>query len=107
MPPWAISSNLKLRIPVLRHDHIQGLSIRQICEVLGTQNPLYTKLYSSDKLADDINYIKSHGYLRSSVFLDELQSQLLLRRHVKILLSTSFELYNVSALQVKKYLGMP
>ncbi|KAG2072182.1 hypothetical protein BDR04DRAFT_1097161, partial [Suillus decipiens] len=36
----------------------------------------------------------SHCYLRSSVFLDELQSQLLLRRHVKILLSTSFELYD-------------
>ncbi|KAG2074396.1 hypothetical protein BDR04DRAFT_1093071 [Suillus decipiens] len=65
------------------------------------ENPLYTKLYSSEKLAD------SHYYLRSSVFLDELQSQLLLRRHVKISLSTSFELYDVSALQVKKYLGMP
>ncbi|KAG2077477.1 hypothetical protein BDR04DRAFT_1227278 [Suillus decipiens] len=90
MPSWAIASNLKLRIPVLRH--VQGLSIRQICEVLGTRK----------SLAEDINYIKSHCYLRSSVFLDELQSQLLLRRHVKISLSTSFELYNVSALQVKK-----
>ncbi|KAG2063573.1 hypothetical protein BDR04DRAFT_1111380, partial [Suillus decipiens] len=93
MPPWAISSDLKFRIPVLRH--VQGLSIRQICEVLGTQKFL------------DINYIKSHCYLRSSVFLNELQSQLLLRRHVKILLSTSFELYDVSALQVKKCLDMP
>ncbi|KAG2070332.1 hypothetical protein BDR04DRAFT_1100266 [Suillus decipiens] len=45
MPSWAISSNLKLRIPVLRH--VQGLSIRQICEVLGTRN--------SDKLADITN----------------------------------------------------
>ncbi|KAG2076136.1 hypothetical protein BDR04DRAFT_1068304 [Suillus decipiens] len=115
MPPWAISSDLKLRIPVLRH--VQGLSIRQICEVLGTRKSL---LYSSDKLADvtnsnlhkldycrdttlgsigcrrslnyeDINYIKSHCYLHSSVFLDELQSQLLLCRHVKISLSTLFQ----------------
>ncbi|KAG2073906.1 hypothetical protein BDR04DRAFT_1094093, partial [Suillus decipiens] len=34
----AISSDLKLRIPVLRH--VQGLSIRQICEVLGTRKSL-------------------------------------------------------------------
>ncbi|KAG2065156.1 hypothetical protein BDR04DRAFT_1108942, partial [Suillus decipiens] len=88
----AISSDLKLRIPVLRH--VQGFSIRQICH-------WHSLNY------EDINYIKSHCYLCSSVFLDELQSQLLLRRHVKISLSTSFELYNVSALQVKKYLGMP
>ncbi|KAG2065213.1 hypothetical protein BDR04DRAFT_1108842, partial [Suillus decipiens] len=88
----AISSDLKLRIPVLRH--VQGLSIRQICRWRSLNY-------------EDINYIKSHCYLRSSVFVDELQSQLLLRRHVKISLSTSFELYDVSALQVKKYLGMP
>ncbi|KAG2072957.1 hypothetical protein BDR04DRAFT_1095773 [Suillus decipiens] len=92
MPPWAISSNLKPRIPVLHH--VQGLSIRQIC---CWRNLNY----------EDINYIKSHCYLHSSVFLDELQSQLLLCRHVKISLSTSFELYNVLALQVKKYLSMP
>ncbi|KAG2065198.1 hypothetical protein BDR04DRAFT_1108821, partial [Suillus decipiens] len=93
----AISSDLKLCIPVLHH--VQGLSIRQICEVLSTQKSL--------SQLRGINYIKSHCYLCSSVFLDELQSQLLLHRHVKISLSTSFELYNVSALQVKKYLGMP
>ncbi|KAG2067714.1 hypothetical protein BDR04DRAFT_1104637, partial [Suillus decipiens] len=97
----AISSDLKLRIPVLRH--VQGLSIRQICEVLGTRKSLAIGSLNYE----DINYIKSHCYLRSSVFLDELQSQLLLRRHVKISLSTSFELYDVSALHVKKYLGMP
>ncbi|KAG2066124.1 hypothetical protein BDR04DRAFT_1107236 [Suillus decipiens] len=93
MPSWTISSDLKLRIPVLRH--VQGLSIRQICEVLSTRKSL------------NINYIKSHCYLRSSVFLNELQSPLLLRRHVKISLFTSFEFYDVSALQVKKYLCMP
>ncbi|KAG2073322.1 hypothetical protein BDR04DRAFT_1095215 [Suillus decipiens] len=76
------------------------------------KNPLYTKLYSSDKLADELptqihTRPLSHCYLCSSVFLDELQSQLLLRRHVKISLSTSFKLYNVLALQVKKDLGMP
>ncbi|KAG2069045.1 hypothetical protein BDR04DRAFT_1102247, partial [Suillus decipiens] len=55
-----------LRIPVLRH--VQGLSIRQIC--------CWRSLNY-----EDINYIKSHCYLRSSVFLNELQSPLLLRRH--------------------------
>ncbi|KAG2078483.1 hypothetical protein BDR04DRAFT_1086831, partial [Suillus decipiens] len=96
MPPWAISSDLKLRIPVLRH--VQGLSIKQICEVLGIRKSLvYQTLQLYDKLADvtnsrklgrrhslnyeNINYIKSHCYLHSS---------LLLRRHVKILLSTLF-----------------
>ncbi|KAG2075454.1 hypothetical protein BDR04DRAFT_1091695, partial [Suillus decipiens] len=106
MPPWAISSDLKLRIPVLRH--VQGLSIKQICEVLGIRKPLvYQTLQLYDKLTDtnsnsrklgrrrslnyeDINYIKSHCYLHSSVFLDELQGQLLLPRHVKISLSTLF-----------------
>ncbi|KAG2069827.1 hypothetical protein BDR04DRAFT_1100909, partial [Suillus decipiens] len=100
MPPWAISSDLKLHIPVLHH--VQGLSIKQICEVLGIRKSLvYQTLQLYDKLADtnsnshklgcqhslnyeDINYIKSHCYLHSSVFLDELQSQLLLRRHMKI-----------------------
>ncbi|KAG2071805.1 hypothetical protein BDR04DRAFT_1097803, partial [Suillus decipiens] len=98
MPPWAISSDLKLRIPVLRH--VQGLSIKQICEVLGIRKSLvYQTLQLYDKLPDvtdsnscklgrrrslnyeNINYIESHCYLHSSVFLDELQSQLLLRRH--------------------------
>ncbi|KAG2073216.1 hypothetical protein BDR04DRAFT_1095074 [Suillus decipiens] len=62
------------------------------------ENPFYTKLYSSDKLTDVTNSNShkldyrpsSHCYLHSSVFLDELQSQLLLRRHVKISLSTLF-----------------
>ncbi|KAG2067955.1 hypothetical protein BDR04DRAFT_1104118 [Suillus decipiens] len=85
MPPWAISSDLKLRIPVLRH--VQGLSIKQICEVLGIRKSLVYQTTSlsadtnsnSRKLGrrrslnyEDIDYIKSHCYLHSSVFLDEL-----------------------------------
>ncbi|OAX37194.1 hypothetical protein K503DRAFT_646952, partial [Rhizopogon vinicolor AM-OR11-026] len=39
---------------------------------------------------EDINYIKSHCNLQGSVFLDELQSDLLSRRDVKVSLSTLF-----------------
>ncbi|KAG2063532.1 hypothetical protein BDR04DRAFT_1111460 [Suillus decipiens] len=54
MPPWAISSDLKLRIPVLRH--IQGLFITQICEVPGIRKSLvYRTLQLYDKLADVTN----------------------------------------------------
>ncbi|KAG2072773.1 hypothetical protein BDR04DRAFT_1095866 [Suillus decipiens] len=60
------------------------------------ENPLYTKLYSSDKLTD------SHCYLHSSVFLDKLQSQLLLRRHVKISLSTLFRILRRFGITHKK-----
>ncbi|KAG2066532.1 hypothetical protein BDR04DRAFT_1106487, partial [Suillus decipiens] len=83
MPPWAILSDLKLRIPVLRH--VQGLSIKQICELydkLADANSNSCKLGCWCSLNyKDINYIKSHCFLHSSVFLDELQSQLLLCRH--------------------------
>ncbi|KAG2068781.1 hypothetical protein BDR04DRAFT_1102692, partial [Suillus decipiens] len=96
-----ISSDLKLRIPVLRH--VQGLSIKQIFEVLGIRKSLvYQTLQLYDKLADDINYIKSHCYLHNSVFLDELQSQLLLRRRVKISLSTLIRTLRHLGLTLKK-----
>ncbi|KAG2076625.1 hypothetical protein BDR04DRAFT_1089778 [Suillus decipiens] len=47
MPPWAISSDLKLRIP----DFLSDKSVR----FSAPKNPLYTKLYSSDKLADELS----------------------------------------------------
>ncbi|KAG2074372.1 hypothetical protein BDR04DRAFT_1093026, partial [Suillus decipiens] len=53
IPPWAISSDLKLRIPVLCH--VQGLSIRQICEVLGIRKSLvYQILQLYDKLTNKL-----------------------------------------------------
>ena len=39
---------------------------------------------------EDINFIKSHCHLHSSAFLDELQSDLLSRRGVKVSMSTIF-----------------
>ncbi|KAG2079262.1 hypothetical protein BDR04DRAFT_1041170 [Suillus decipiens] len=54
MPPWTISSDLKLRIPALRH--VQGLSIKKICEVLDIRKSLvYQTLQLYDKLADVTN----------------------------------------------------
>ncbi|KAG2077340.1 hypothetical protein BDR04DRAFT_1088309, partial [Suillus decipiens] len=63
IPPWAISSDLKLRIPVLRH--VQGLSIKQICELYDkladVTNSNLRKLGLRRSLNyEDINYIKSH-----------------------------------------------
>ncbi|KAG2071404.1 hypothetical protein BDR04DRAFT_1098505 [Suillus decipiens] len=64
MPPWAISSDLKLRIPVLRH--VQGLSIKQICEVLGIRKSLvYQTLQLYDKLADTNSNSRKLGRRRS------------------------------------------
>lgn len=107
MPPWTVSYDLKLRIPVLRH--VQGYSVKKICEALGIRKSLvYRTLQLYDSLADvtntnsrragrcrrldfeDINYIKSRCHLHSSIFLDELQSDLLSCRNVKISLSTLF-----------------
>ncbi|KAG2068071.1 hypothetical protein BDR04DRAFT_792972 [Suillus decipiens] len=51
MPPWTVSYDPKLRIPILRH--VQGLSTRKICEVLGIRKSLvYQTLQVYDKLAD-------------------------------------------------------
>ncbi|OAX43701.1 hypothetical protein K503DRAFT_89741, partial [Rhizopogon vinicolor AM-OR11-026] len=102
--PRTVSYDLELRIPVLHHD---GYSIKKICEVLGTQKSLVYKTFQLHAtLADvanpnprtagrrrslnyeDINYIKSHCHLQGFVFLDELQSDLLSRRDVKVSLST-------------------
>ena len=107
MPPRTVSYDLKLRIPVLRHVH--GYSINKICEVLGIRKSLvYKTLHLYATLSDvacpnsrtagrrrslnyeDINYIRSHCHLHSSTFLDELQSDLLSRRGVKVSMSTLF-----------------
>ena len=108
MPPRTVSYDLELRIPMLRH--VYGYSINKICEVLGIRKSLVYKtlhrLYAtlSDVTCpnsrtagrcrslnyEDINYIKSHCHLHSSVFLDELQSDLLSRRGVKVSMSTFF-----------------
>ena len=107
MPPRVVSYDLKLRIPVLRRVH--GYSINKICEVLGIRKSLvYKTLHLYATLSDvaspnlrtagrrcslnyeDINYIKSHSHLHSSAFLDELQSDLLSRRGVKVSMSTLF-----------------
>ncbi|KAG2066274.1 hypothetical protein BDR04DRAFT_1107011, partial [Suillus decipiens] len=73
MPPWAILSDLKLCIPILCHlyDKLADVTNSNSCK-LGCWHSLNY---------ENINYIKSHCYLHSSVFLDELQSQLLLHRH--------------------------
>ncbi|KAG2071802.1 hypothetical protein BDR04DRAFT_1097783 [Suillus decipiens] len=90
------------------------------------ENPFYTKLYSSDKLADvtssnshKLDYrpsaqsqLRGHQlhqacYLHSSVLLDELQSQLLLRRHVKISLSTLFRTLRRLGITHKKVSACP
>src|ERR1700709_2035043 len=104
MPPRTVSYDLKLRIPVLRH--VYGYSINKICEVLGIRKSLvYKTLHlchtlrcrqsqfmhsrpSSQSQYEDINYIKSHCHLHSSAFLDELQSDLLSQRGVKVSVST-------------------
>ncbi|KAG2064508.1 hypothetical protein BDR04DRAFT_1109975 [Suillus decipiens] len=53
MLPWAISSDLKLRIPLR---HVQGHSIKQICEVLGIRKSLVCQtLQLYDKPPDVTN----------------------------------------------------
>ncbi|KAJ8593197.1 hypothetical protein M405DRAFT_622589 [Rhizopogon salebrosus TDB-379] len=102
------SYDLKLRIPVLRHVH--GYSITKICEILVIRKYFVYKtlqIYATLSLDvanpnsckaghrcslnyEDLNYIKFRCHLHSSIFLDELQSDLLSRRDVKVSLSTLF-----------------
>ncbi|KIK32116.1 hypothetical protein CY34DRAFT_102214 [Suillus luteus UH-Slu-Lm8-n1] len=54
MPPWTVSYDLKLRIPVLCH--VQGYSVKKICEALGILKSLvYRTLQLYDSLADVTN----------------------------------------------------
>src|ERR1700712_566356 len=109
MPPRTVSYDLKLCIPVLRHVH--HYSITKICEILGIRKSfvyktlkIYATLFdvanpNSRKAGhrcsldyEDLNYIKSRCLLHSSIFLDELQNDLLSRRDVKVSLSTLFRI---------------
>ncbi|KAG2074768.1 hypothetical protein BDR04DRAFT_1092287 [Suillus decipiens] len=91
MPPWAISSDLNAFLFFVMYKNFLSNKSELYDKLADVTNSNSRKLGRRRSLNyEDINYIKSHCYLHSSIFLDELQRQLLLRGHVKILLSTHF-----------------
>ena len=104
MPPL-ISNDLKARIPALRHE--QGFSVKKICQLLNIKKTLaYETLCNHRRygVTFDVN-ARQHGRHRTltstdlsficmlldnqhTIYLDEIQEQLLLRRGVKVSLPT-------------------
>ena len=105
MPPHSISYDIKARIPIL-HNNL-GYSVKEIEEALGIKKTLIYKTlhfhwthgltYNPHSVQQsrhhhltsmDISFVR--GLLRQghTIYLDEVQEQLLIRWHVKISLST-------------------
>src|SRR5882762_7845199 len=104
MPPL-ISNDLKARIPALRHE--QGFSVKKICQLLNIKKTLaYETLCNHCRygVTFDVN-AQQHGHHctltstdlsficmlldnQHTIYLDEIQEQLLLRRGVKVSLPT-------------------
>src|SRR6202040_2033122 len=104
MPRRSVSLDLKARIPVLRYS--AGYSVKEICGILGIRkslvyqtlryyihglryNPNTRKCGRHRKLiSTDINFIKSLISEHPTIYLDEIQEQLLTRRGAQISIST-------------------
>jgi transposase len=105
MPPHNVSHDLKARIPILHYN--LGYPVKKIAHVLGikktliyktlffhrmhgrTYNP-YTARQSRRRhlTSTDISFIRGLLHQKHAIYLDEIQEQLLLRRGMKISLST-------------------
>jgi transposase len=105
MPPHSVSRDIKARIPILRYN--LGYSVKEIGEVLGikksliyntlrlhrthglTYNPHSARQSRRRHLTSmDISFIRGLLHQKHAIYLDEIQEQLLVRRGVKISLST-------------------
>ena len=105
MPCHSVSLDLKARIPILRYS--AGYSAKEICGILGIRkslvyqtlqyyavhgvcyNPNARKRGQHRKLTSiDINFIKSLISEHHTIYLDEIQEQLLTRRGAQVSIST-------------------
>lgn len=105
MPPHSVSRDIKARIPVLHYT--LGYSAKEICRLLGIKKSLVYKTlahWRSEGLtynlnarkpsrrrnltATDLSFIRSLLSQRHTIYLDEIQEQLLIRRHVEVSLAT-------------------
>lgn len=107
MPPHSVSKDLKARIPVLRYQ--QGLSVIEICRVLGIKKTLVYKSLHYHHIhgttcrpiasqtrqgrrrildAHDISFIRSLISQKHTVYIDEVQEQLLTRRGTQVTITT-------------------
>lgn len=103
MPPHSVSNDLKARIPVLRYQ--QGLSVKEICQLLGIKKTLVYKTlqyhHSHGSIhrtiacpsrqgrrrildAHDISFIRSLLSQKHTIYVDEIQEQLLTRRGTQV-----------------------
>jgi len=105
MPPRNISSDLKAHIPALRFEF--GFSVQEICKILGihktlayktlryyclygtTSNPHAQSTFGRRKLTQvDLAFIWDMIAQRHSVYLDEIQEELLAHRGVLVSIPT-------------------
>jgi len=105
MPPHSVSYDIKARIPIL-HDNL-GYSVKEIEEALGIKKTLIYKTLHFHRThgltynphsaqqsrrrhltSMDISFVRGLLRQKHTIYLDEVREQLLIRRHVKISLST-------------------
>ena len=105
MPPRNISSDLKARIPALHFEF--GFSVKEICKILGirktlayktlryyclysaTSNPHAQSTFGRRKLTQvDLAFIRDMIAQRHSVYLDEIQEELLAHRGMLVSIPT-------------------
>ncbi|KZP08226.1 hypothetical protein FIBSPDRAFT_761736 [Athelia psychrophila] len=103
MPPHSVSNHLKARIPVLHYQ--QGLSVKEICQLLGIKKTLVYQtlqyhhnhgsirrpLACQGRLgrrhildAHNISFIHSLLLQKHTVYVDEVQEQLLSQRGTQV-----------------------
>ncbi|KAF9227636.1 hypothetical protein BS17DRAFT_856269 [Gyrodon lividus] len=101
MPARTISTDLKARIPVL---HPKGYSVHHICHLLGIKTLVYNILYQTCNTTTnphtriparrrtlnttDITFLSALLRPHPTIYLDELQHELQLRRGVNVSIPT-------------------
>ncbi|KZP14063.1 hypothetical protein FIBSPDRAFT_705616, partial [Athelia psychrophila] len=106
MPPYHISCDLKARIPVMCYQ--LAYSVKEICEVLGVKKSLIYQVLQCHRVhhgavtppgrrkagrcrlltSTDISFIRSLLSLNHTIYLDEIQEQLLSRRNTRVSIMT-------------------
>lgn len=105
MPPRSVSRDLKARIPVLRY--LEGYSVKDICRLLGikkslvyktlqfhtehsvTYNPHARRRGRRRQLSStDLSFIQAILSQDHTIYIDEIQEQLLARRNVHVSIPT-------------------
>ena len=106
MPPYTVSHDIKARVPILHYN--LGYSVKEIVKVLGVKKSLIYKTlffhwiygltynpHSTQQshrrrhlTAIDISFIRGLLHQKHTIYLDEIQEQLLIRHSVQISLPT-------------------